>query len=202
MIFFPSPFLLFAFLTNQYAVYGSTNSGGDPIRILTMPDHDIETEDGTSPIFSYNISGGDPIRVLTMSDHDIKTEDGTSPIFSYNIAALLENELSIQDCNTIFYNNLKIDGRSLGPKYFTSKPEIVILGGMKYLHISWLHFFKSKIISEISLTDEKYDKYVEKMKRKLIKRSVFVGRNEHILVSNVIIGEVGYGPIFLPARFE
>ena len=166
MIFFPPPFLLFAFLTIQHTVHSSSG-----MKI--------------------------PASLATEAEIEIKTKD--IPYVSHTVADLLEYELSRKNTNAIFGNNLKIDGRSLGPKYFTSKPEIVIHGGMKYFHVSSIKFFDAKIASGISPLDEES---VEQMKRKLVTRSIFVGRIEHILVSNVIIGEVSYGPILLPAKFE
>ena len=166
MKFFPSPFLLFAFLTIQHTVHSSSGRGNPSDRVST-------------------------------AEIDFKTKD--NPNVSHTFAAVLENELSKENTNAIFANNLKIDGRSAGPKYFTSKPEIVIHGDMKYFHVYSLKFFDAKIASGISLLDEES---VERIKRQLVTRSIFVGRIEHILVSKVIIGDVNYGPILLPAKFE
>ena len=143
----------------------------------------------------HSSSGRGNPRVRGIAEEiDFKSKD--NPNVQYTVVGVLENELLKENVEAIFANNLKIDGRSLGPKYFTSKPEIVIHGDMKYFHVYSLKFLNPKIISENSLTDEKS---VEKMKRKLVTRSIFVGTNEHILVSKVIIGDVNYGPILLPA---
>jgi hypothetical protein len=182
MIFLPSSLILFAFLTNLYIVFGSTDSGtgkGVPLSTITLAELDIKTNE-----FSYVF--------------EIKTNEFSH--VNYSLTALLENELSARNCDAIFIGELSIDGSIIGPRYFTSKPEkkIVILEGVKYFHIYSLKIYSSKDPATFRLNEE----YMERTKRELVTRSIFVGRNENILVSNVIIGKVNYGPILLPAKFE
>lgn len=132
---------------------------------------------------------------------ELKINSSDYPNVPYNVDAFLENEMNKDggNCGTIFVNKLSIDGKPLGPRFYTKVPETKTYYGVKYFLVSYLHFFDENEASGVSRNDEKS---VEAMKKRLVNRKIFKGRTEHILVSNVIVGEKGYGPILLPAEFE
>jgi hypothetical protein len=114
----------------------------------------------------------------------------------FHLSAALALEADQRGCSSLFINNLYInDSLWYGPSYFTSHPDFIDRDGIQFLYIKSLTFLREK--NYLGLLPG--DNGVFQMKRSLIVRKIFPGRDQHILVGDVIINGYSYGPFLLTA---
>lgn len=127
--------------------------------------------------------------------HDVKIpEDQKS---SRSLESILESEAKRLDLNSMYIHRLSINGEEIyGPKYYTQKPDVIKRGKSKFYYVHKLKFYRDETLP-ILLPD--FETGASEIKKSLVTRRIFEGRDENILVGNVYVDDLNYGPILLPA---
>ena len=142
-------------------------------------------------IFAYDL--------VTLETFDVKGGDheDSFTIPEDIIEGAMAEEANRRNCNSLFVKGLIVNECCWsGPRYYTKKPDFIDPNGVKILYIRSLCFPED---------DRYFDLYpgetkgVEDMKKNLVIRKIFLGRKEHILVGDVIVNDISYGPFLLLA---
>lgn len=108
------------------------------------------------------------------------------------ITKFLAKKAAENNSASIFVNKLFFSENSwYGPVYYSSKPDLIERDNIKLLYVESLQFLEYPI-NRLETTEE-----IECFKRVLVERKIFIGRDEPVMVGDVIVNNYSLGPIFL-----